>query len=195
MNYPIDLSFKLIALASQIYIRDADGILIGYVKQKLLKLKEDINVFADESQTRHLYNIKADRVLDFSARYNFTDHSGKFLGAVKRRGMRSLWRSSYEIFDSASNQVMQISEEKAWVKLVDALVGEIPVLGMFTGYVFHPAYIVSGLDGNTLARVQKQPAFFESKFRMTEHGQLSDEEERLVLLSVLTMVLLERSRG
>lgn len=195
MNYPIDLSFKLIALASQIYIRDADGNLIGYVKQKLLKLKEDINVFADESQTQHLYNIKADRVLDFSARYNFTDPSGKFSGAVKRRGMRSLWRSSYEIFDSNLNQVMQISEEKAWVKLVDTLVGEIPVLGIFTGYMFHPAYIVSRLDGNPLVRVQKQPAFFESKFRMTDRENLSDEEEKLVLLSVLTMVLLERSRG
>lgn len=195
MNYPIDLSFKLIALASQIYIRDADGNLLGYVKQKLLKLKEDINVFADESQTRHLFNIKAHRVLDFSARYNFTDSNGKFLGAVKRRGMRSLWRSSYEIFDSGSNQVMQISEEKAWVKLVDGLVGEIPILGMFTGYMFHPAYIVSRMDDTPVMRVQKQPAFFESKFRMTQEGQLSSEEENLGLLSVLTMALLERSRG
>ena len=194
MNYPVDLTFKLIALASQIYIRDANGNLLGYVKQKLLKLKEDINVFADESQTRHLYNIKADRVLDFSGRYNFTDSNSKFLGAVKRRGMRSLWRSSYEIYDAASNQVMQISEEKAWVKLVDGIIGEIPILGMFTGYMFHPAFIVSRIDGNPLIRVQKQPAFFESKFRMTVQGQLTAEEP-LVLLSVLTMVLLERSRG
>ena len=66
MNYPLKLSFKLLAIASQIYIRDANGQLLGYVKQKLLKLKEDINVFADEQQTQHLYNIKADRVLDFS---------------------------------------------------------------------------------------------------------------------------------
>ena len=44
MNYPLNLSFKLLALASQIYVRDANGNLIGYVKQKLLKLKEDINV-------------------------------------------------------------------------------------------------------------------------------------------------------
>ena len=54
MNYPIKLSFKLLAIASQIYVRDANGQLIGYVKQKLLKLKEDINVFADEQQTASL---------------------------------------------------------------------------------------------------------------------------------------------
>src|SRR5215203_599441 len=79
MNYPLKLSFKLLALASQIYIRDANGELLGYVRQKLLKLKEDINVFADEQQTTHLYNIKADRMIDFSARYNFTDSQGRIL--------------------------------------------------------------------------------------------------------------------
>ena len=67
MNFPIDLSFKILALASQIYIRDANGNLMGYVKQKMFKLKEDINIFADETQTRQQFNIKADRVIDFSA--------------------------------------------------------------------------------------------------------------------------------
>lgn len=196
MNFPVDLSFKLIALASQIYIRDANGNLIGYVKQKLLKLKEDINVFADESQSQHLYNIKADRVLDFSARYNFSDAAGNHLGAVKRQGMRSLWRSSYEIYAPGSDQpAFQINEEKAWVKFVDGLVGEIPIVGMFTGYMFNPAYIVSRPDGSPVVKLEKQPAFFESKFQMSRIGELSPDEETIVLLSVLTMTLLERSRG
>ena len=43
------------------------GNLIGYVKQKMFKLKEDINIFADENQTQQRFNIKADRVIDFSA--------------------------------------------------------------------------------------------------------------------------------
>ncbi len=67
MNFPIELSFKLLALASQIYIRDASGNMIGYVKQKMFKLKEDINIFTDENQTQQRFNIKADRVIDFSA--------------------------------------------------------------------------------------------------------------------------------
>jgi uncharacterized protein YxjI len=67
MNYPIHFSFKILAIASQIYIRDSSGNLLAYVKQKLFKLKEDINVFGDEGQTQLLYNIKADRVLDFSS--------------------------------------------------------------------------------------------------------------------------------
>ena len=195
MNFPITLTFKLLALASQIYVRDAGGNTVGYVKQKLLKLKEDINVFADENQTQLLFNIKSDRVIDFSAQYNFTDSQGIFLGSIKRQGMRSLWRSHYQIFDANNRQVLEINEENAWVKVVDALVGEIPVVGMFTGYVFNPAYIVSKTDNSPVVRLQKQPAFFESKFLVTPQNQLSPDQESLILLSVLTMVLLERTRG
>jgi uncharacterized protein YxjI len=195
MNYPISLSFKLLALASQIYVRDADGNLLGYVKQKLLKLKEDINVFADEQQTRHLFNIKADRVLDFSARYNFTDSRGAFLGSIKRQGMRSIWKARYEISDGGGQQVLQIQEENGWIKVADALLGELPLVGMFTGYLFHPSYLVTRTDGTTVARLTKIPAFFEGKFNLERLAELSGDEETRVLLGVLTMTLLERARG
>jgi uncharacterized protein YxjI len=195
MKYPIELSFKILALASQIYIRDADGNLIGYVRQKLLKLKEDINVYADENQNQLRFNIKADRVLDFSARYNFTDNRGALLGSIKRQGMRSLWKARYDIFDSNENQIFQINEEKGWIKLIDAVAGEVPVLGMFTGYFFNPAYIIAKTDGAPVARMQKEPAFFEGKFRLSEIADLSEQNETIILLSVLTMTLLERGRG
>lgn len=195
MNYPLQLSFKLIALASQIYIRDANGQLIGYVKQKLLKLKEDINVFADEQQTQHLYNIKADRIIDFSAKYNFTNAHGQNIGAIKRRGMRSIFKAHYEIFEASGVQSLEIREENAWVKVIDAVVGELPIIGMFTGYFFNPAYIVSRMDGTPLARLQKQPAFFEGVFKLETLAPMTDEEEERVLLSTLTMTLLERARG
>lgn len=195
MNYPLSLSFKLLALASQIYIRDANGNLLGYVKQKLLKLKEDINVFADEGQTQHLYNIKADRVLDFSANYRFTDSNGNVISAIRRKGMRSIWKANYEISDAAGNLILQINEENGWIKVIDAVAGEIPILGMFTGYLFNPAYIISRPDGTAVARLQKEPAFFEGKFKLEPKTQLSGEEEIRVLLSALTMTLLERGRG
>jgi hypothetical protein len=195
MNYPLDLSFKILALASQIYIRDAGGNLQGYVKQKLFKLKEDINIFADEGQTRHLYNIKADRIIDFSANYRFSDASGRHLGGIKRQGMRSLWKANYDISNAAGQTVLKIREENGWIKVIDALVGEIPVLGMFTGYLFNPAYVIERPDGTIVMRLAKQPAFFEGKFQLSPQTQASHEEEVLSLLGALTMTLLERGRG
>lgn len=195
MNYPLELNFKILALASQIYIRDAGGNLIGYVKQKLFKLKEDINVFSDENKQNVLFNIKADRVIDFSAKYNFTDSSGQFLGSVKRQGLRSIWKANYEIFDKNNQPVMQINEENAWVKVADHLVGELPVIGLMTGYFLHPAYIVSRNDGTPILRMEKQSAFFEGKFKLIPQIEIDQEEETLVLLGTLMTALLERARG
>ncbi|MCW5873518.1 MAG: hypothetical protein KIS88_02605 [Anaerolineales bacterium] len=195
MNFPLQFSFKILAIASQIQVVDAGGSTLAYLKQKLLKLREDIDIYADSQQTQLLYNIKADRIIDFSARYTFTDGSGKVLGYIKRQGMRSLWKANYHIFDAAENHVMSINEENGWVKVWDSLFGEIPVIGVLSGYLFHPAYLVTDASGAQLARLEKQPAFFEGKFQLDKAAALKASDEVLVLLSVLMMTLLERARG
>lgn len=195
MNYPIYLRFKLIAIANQIYVTDVNGQSLGYVKQKLLKLKEQVTVFRDDSQGEILYEIKADRVIDFSARYNFTDSSGSHLGSMGRRGMRSIWKAFYEIFDEHGNNVFIIREEKGWIKVIDGIIGELPLIGLLTGFFLNPSYVVSTPDGRPVARLQKEPAFFEGKFRLENLEPLSDDDESRILLSLMMMTLLERHRG
>jgi uncharacterized protein YxjI len=194
MNYPLQMSFKVLALARQISVTDAGGNLIFYVKQKAFKLKEAVTVFADAGQTQPLYSINANKVLDFSARYQFTDQGGRPLGSVRRQGMKSLWKAHYDVLDG-ENPVMTIKEENAWVKVFDSLIGEIPILGMFTGYLFHPAYLVSRPDGTVIMRLEKQPAFFEGKFIVQKQAELDQADEVRALLSLIMMILLERSRG
>jgi uncharacterized protein YxjI len=194
LQYPLNLSFKIIAVAPQLSVRDANNNLIFYVKQKLFKLKEAVTVFGDEQQTQPLFAINADRMIDFSARYNFTDQQGISLGAVKRQGMRSLWKAHYNILDGETS-VMNIQEENAWVKVMDGLFGEIPILGMFSGYVFNPAYLVSRPDGTVVMRMEKQPAFLEGKFKIEQKNTLNESEEKRALLSLMMMLLLERKRG
>lgn len=183
------------ALANQISVTDAQGNLIFYVKQKMFKLKEAVTVFADKEQTRPLFKINADRVIDISARYHITDVNGAALGSIKRQGMKSIWKARYDICDAAASPVLNISEENPWVKVIDALVGEIPVVGMFTGLMFNPSYVVKRPDESIVMRFKKQPAMFESKFRLESLIPLSPEEEPRTVLSVLMMVLLERHRG
>ncbi len=194
MQYPLELTFKLWALAPQISVVDARGSFVFYVKQKLFKLKEAITVFADAAQNNPLYYIKADRVIDFSARYYFTDASGNYIGAVKRRGLKSLWRARYDIFDGETT-TLNIQEKNPWIKVMDALFAEIPVLGMFSGYVFNPVYLVSRKDGSVVMRLEKIPSFLSRKFTIKKVDRLGDREEKQVLLSLMMMLLLERSRG
>lgn len=193
-HYPLELTFKIWALAPQISVTDAQGTLIAYVKQKLFKLKEAITVFADTAQTSPLYNINADRIIDFSARYNFTDSQGQIIGGVKRQGLRSIWKAHYDIFDGET-VVMTIREKNPWVKVLDAFFGEIPVIGLLSGYVFNPAYIVSRADGTLVMTLEKQPSFLSRRFIVKQLNQLSQKEQTQALLSLLMMTLLERMRG
>ena len=97
MNFPIQIVFKLLALAPQMYVSDASGAGIGYVRQKLLAFKENVTVFTDATQSKPIYAIKADRIIDFNAQYHIADTAGVSLGSVRREGVRSLWRASYVI--------------------------------------------------------------------------------------------------
>lgn len=194
MNYPLQLTFKILAIARQLSVTDASGRLVCYVKQKAFKLKEAVTVFADVEQTQPLFTINADRVLDFSAQYHFTDRSGARIGSVRRQGMKSLWKARYDIL-SNNGQVMTIQEASAWTKVLDALLGELPLVGMFTGYFFHPAYIVARQDGTPVLRLEKQPAFLEGRYKIEKIGMLNEDEETHVLLSLIMLVLLERHRG
>lgn len=194
MNYPLTLTFKLLALANQIYVRDASGNLVFYVKQKMFKLKEAITIFADEAQSQPLYTINADRVIDFSARYNFAAMNGTPIGSVKRQGMKSLWKARYDILDG-DTPVMTIQEENGWIKVLDAVAHEVPFLGMFTGYIFNPTYLVKRSDGTPVLRIIKQPAFLEGVFKLEMVGAINQQEELRTVLAVVMMLLLERMRG
>ena len=195
MNFPLDIRFRLIAIASQLTVRDATGVLLCYVKQKAFRLKEDVVVFGDEAQSRPLYRIQADRVLDISAQYRITEASGeRALGSVRRRGMRSFWRAQYEV-EREGRLLFTIQEENPWVKVADGFLGEVPVLGMLSGYLFHPAYRVTSADGAVVLRAVKRPAFWEGRFEVEALSPLPEDDERLAVLSILMMLLLERQRS
>ncbi len=196
MNFPLELRFKILAIASQISVTDAAGQMLCYVKQKAFKLKEAVTVYADASQATALFRITADRIIDIAARYTIEDSAtGTPLGVLQRHGMRSFWRAHYELHRDGQS-AFTLREENPWTKVADNMFGQIPVLGMSTGYLFHPAYVLTrtGTEQRIL-RVVKRPALFEGVYRIEQLVPVSDEEQRLGLLAILMMLLLERSRG
>jgi uncharacterized protein YxjI len=194
MNYPLELSFKIMAVNPQLSVVDADGKMLFYVKQKAFKLKEAVTVFADETQTRPVAKIDADRIIDISANYTFSDPSGRVFGSIKRQGMRSLWKAHYELKRDGAT-LMEINEENGWVKVADSLLNEIPIIGLLSGYVFHPCYLVTRPGSVPVLRFKKQPAFFEGKFKVEKLGALDTADEALAVLGLLMMILLERRSG
>ncbi|MBC7884534.1 MAG: hypothetical protein H7X99_03620 [Saprospiraceae bacterium] len=195
MNYPIEFEFKILALSPQFYVRDAEGREIAYVKQKLFKLKEDISVFENESQANVIYTIKANKWIDWSASYLMTDASGTHIGKMGRKGARSLWKATYEIFDEHDAMEFKIEEENAFVKIMDGVFSSVPILGIFTGYVFNPTYNIFRKDGSKVAHFVKEASFLGKKFKLHQDEELNVQEEERIILSLMMMILLERSRG
>ena len=196
LQYPLRLSFKILALASQATMTDASGRTVLYTKQKLLKFREHVEIFTDSTRNTRLADIRANKVIDWSARYFATDADGREIGSVGRRGWRSMWRAHYEAFNPGDNTPdFSIREENAGAKVADAFLSQIPILGMLSGYLFHPRYLATRADGAPAMRLTKEAAFFEGRFRIEKLGDLSPREEMNLLLSYLMLVLLERRRG
>src|SRR5215210_6581069 len=190
LSYPLDLSFKIVTIGTRISIKDATGRQVAYVRKKKLKLKEDVRVYEDENQSRLLFRMKADRMLDFSARYAISGPDGRPIGAVGRRGMKSLWSSAYVLVDAYDTEAGSIREENPWTKVLDGMMESVPLGSLF----FNPAYLTE-LYGRDVLRIQKQPSVLESSFRIEKLADFSEDEEDLLLAGIVMMVLLERDRG
>lgn len=195
MQYPLNATFKLMAMSPQIVVTDSAGENVCFVQQKLFKLKEAVQVFQDQSRQVKLCDIKADRVIDWSACYHFYDIQGETFGAVRRKGMKSLWKAHYEVVDEHDQLLSVIEEENPMAKVGDALLGEVPLLGFVSGYLFHPSYLLKSTDGQPQLRVSKLPAFWEGKYRIDKLDELDPVDELRALMSFLMMSLLERQRG
>ncbi len=194
MNYPLKLSFKFFALAPQVYVTDAAGTELCYVKQKLFKFREKVEVFTDSTQKILLSTIQADRVIDFNANYAFRTAEGAPIGTVRRRGLRSIWRAHYEIVDTSGQVAFEIREENPWTKVMDGFFGEIPVLGIFTGMLFHPRYAITH-NGAPVMRMSKVSSFLGREFKIEKLTDIPPQAELPIVMSLLMFVLLERTRG
>jgi hypothetical protein len=88
------------------------GQLVAYVEQKAFKLKEDITVFADEQKQRPLLRIQARKIIDFSAAYDVVDASDQQkVGALRRKGLKSILRDEWQVLDPADQQIAHIQED------------------------------------------------------------------------------------
>jgi hypothetical protein len=194
LNYPLKLSFKIATIGTRVRVVDAAGRRVAYLRRKKFRLKEDVRVYEDEDQKRQFFCIRADRIVDFGASYAVSGPDGRTLGAVRQRGVHSLWKSTYEVADAHGKMIGVIHEENPFVKVLDSLAEALPFADALGGLFFNPAYLVD-LGGETVLRMQKERSVFESGFRLEKSGDFSEDEEELVLASLMMVLLLERDRG
>jgi uncharacterized protein YxjI len=197
IQYPLTATFKLLALSPEVQVRDALGNMMLQVKQKALTLREDTTVFADDKKTIPLYRMVADRVIGFRAAHRITRLSDNaVIGSVKAAGLRSLWRTQYDVTGPNDNVVFTIREENPWIKLLDSLVDELPFGFIFQAFI-NPRYLLTDETGAVRYRITKKRSFIERNFilEQTSPDVHEDLDERLVALALIQTIFLERHRG
>jgi uncharacterized protein YxjI len=190
LNYPLKMSFKILAINPQVKVTDAAGQTVLYVKEKAFSLKIDINIYSDEGQKQQLYHVKADKVLAMNVPFSITTPEGALVGKVVRPGMRSLWKATYQIFDPNNVEVAVVHEENPWIKVADSLLSDVPLVHM----LLNPAYLVD-TNGQTVLYLKKQPSLVDRQFLLEKRADVSEANEKLLVPGVLLAMMLERMRG
>ncbi|MEB2334565.1 MAG: hypothetical protein OZ914_09670 [Anaerolineaceae bacterium] len=117
------LKRQVLALTGKLRFYDPTGELAMFSEQKMFRWKEDIRVYADESKTREVLSIKSRQIIDFSAAYDVVDtETNQKVGALRRKGWRSLLRDEWEILDENDNVKGLLFEDSMGLALLRRLV-------------------------------------------------------------------------
>lgn len=113
------LKRQVFALTGKFRFYDPAGNLVLFSEQKMFKLREDIRVYSDESKSQEVLMIKARQIIDFSAAYDVVDSAaGQKVGALRRKGLKSILRDEWEILDVNDNVIGLLFEDSMGMALL-----------------------------------------------------------------------------
>lgn len=113
------LKKQAIALTGKLRFYNPQDEVVLFSEQKMFKLREDIRIYSDEQKSQELLLIKARQMLDFSAAYDVTDAtSGQKVGALRRKGLKSILKDEWEVLDPADNVIGLCFEDNMQLALL-----------------------------------------------------------------------------
>ena len=114
----------------------SEGQLLALAEQRRMKIKEEVNFFADESKTRRVFSFKARQRLDVHAQHDVFDEYGQPLGMFSKQFGASLLRSTWNL--SAPGLEAQGQERNAFIAILRRIWDFIPYIGdIWVPFVFH----------------------------------------------------------
>lgn len=181
--------FKFFGDAFHIY--DDSGELAFYSKLKAFKLKEDIRLYTDQSMQKEILRIHATKALDFASSYEVFDScTDEKIGALKRKGFKSILKDEWLILDSANQQIGAIKEDSLALALVRRF---IPI--DFLSFLL-PQKFTGEIAENTVASFKQKfnPIVLKLDIDFSDdlHGAL---DKRLGLAAAILLSAIEGRQG
>jgi len=146
--------FKL--LGAGFYVLNERGKLLFYGEQKAFRIREDFRIYSDEQKTREALIIKTPQILDISATYNVQDaHTKEFVGAVKRKGIKSIFKDEWVFLSREGQEIGKLTEESIIGAILSRFINLIP-----------QKYVILTSTGKEVARIAQHFNPFVLKYTM-----------------------------
>jgi uncharacterized protein YxjI len=156
-----------------------EGELLLYVKQKKMKIKEDIRFRLSPDDPAHLFMIKSKSVFEFRGRHEVLDADGQVLGLLEKDFTKSLLRSHWHVRDAAGTELFE-AHEASWpiaiVRRVADFFGDIASL--LTWLPFNFAFV---RDAEQVGAYRRVLGKLRDRYVMELGPGLEGVDRRLVL--------------
>lgn len=137
---------QLIRPMVNLYRISAEGDAVAFVRQKRLKLKEEIRFFADESETEELFRLTARQVLDVRGRFDIVAPDGTPIAALEKVFGASLLRSTWRVLAPEGGEVAVAREQSVPIAILRRVQDWIPL----------PYHFELLSDGRTIGHVRRR---------------------------------------
>jgi uncharacterized protein YxjI len=122
--------FKPIGNEYRISVPAADSTEEGrpllFVKQKRMKIKEDIRFRISPDDDAHLFMIKSKSVFEFRGRHEVLDANDTPIGLLEKVFGRSLLRSHWRVRDAAGTELLEAHEASWLIAIVRRIADALP---------------------------------------------------------------------
>jgi uncharacterized protein YxjI len=95
-----------------------------FVKQKKMKIKEDIRFRVSPDDETHLFMIKSKSVFEFRGRHDVLDAEGAVIGILEKSFTKSLLRSHWVVRDAEGTELV-VAHEANWIIALLRRIGNI----------------------------------------------------------------------
>jgi uncharacterized protein YxjI len=175
--------FKPVANEYRISVPDRgstdEGRPLLFVKQKKLKVKEDIRFRVSPEADEHLFMIKSKSVFEFRGRHEVLDASGEVIGMLEKDFGRSLLRSHWHVRDASGTELLEGHEASLVIALVRRVAGFVPDwLSVLEWLPFNFVLLRNGSQVGTYRRVL---GTFRDRYVLDLDPTVAEVDRRLIV--------------
>lgn len=160
-----------------------------YVKQRKLKIKEDIRFRLSPDDKAYLFMIKSKSVFEFRGRHEVLDAQDNPIGLLEKTFGRSLLRSHWRVRDASGDEVLESQETSFFIALLRRLAGFLPEGLDLLAYV--PFNFTLYRDGKEAARYNRVLGKVRDRYVLELGPQVAGVDRRLLVAFAVALDALQ----